>query len=225
MQLDGLRSELVGYVRATGAQHSVVEDVVQEAVTRAWARIGDLQDPARLRPWVFRIAHNLVVDRVRRNREVSADLVPEQVETRWQRSSYTVDAFEVVARAETVAQVREALLLLPMMYRSVVVLHDAYGWTNAQVAEMFDLSLPATKQRLRRGRMMLVTALAQGAERQVPQAVGGCWEVRSKVSALLDGELDEQVQGQLRQHLEHCPTCPPLYAALAAARGTVAGLV
>ena len=54
-------------------------------------------------------------------------------------------------RAETSEEVQDALVRIPVAYRSVVVLHDAHGWTSREIADVMDLSLPATKQRLRRG--------------------------------------------------------------------------
>jgi anti-sigma factor RsiW len=64
--------------------------------------------------------------------------------------------------------------------------------------------------------MMLVSALATGAERRellktVPLR---CWDARREVSEYLDGELDERTRSLVERHLATCPTCPPLYAAL-----------
>jgi RNA polymerase sigma-70 factor (ECF subfamily) len=84
------------------------------------------------------------------------------------------------------------------------------------VAEVQGLALPAAKQRLRRGRMMLVTALASGAERRAAlQGVPlGCWDARRRVSDYLNGDLDREEAALVERHLESCPTCPPLYASL-----------
>ena len=72
------------------------------------------------------------------------------------------------------------------------------------------------EQRLRRGRMMLVSALATGAERReflkaVPLR---CWDARRHVSDYLDGLLDDATRAAVEAHVEHCPTCPALVASL-----------
>jgi anti-sigma factor RsiW len=41
-----------------------------------------------------------------------------------------------------------------------------------------------------------------------------CWEARRHISEYLDGELEPAVARTVEKHLETCPTCPPLYAAL-----------
>ena len=41
-----------------------------------------------------------------------------------------------------------------------------------------------------------------------------CWDARKHVSDYLDGILDPKTTNLVETHLEVCPTCPPLYAAL-----------
>jgi hypothetical protein len=112
---------------------------------------------------------------------------------------------------------------LPFHYRSAVVLHDMVGWTSAEIAEEMGIGLPAAKQRLRRGRMMLTSALAAGAERR--RALEGvpmrCWDARSLVSDYIDSQLTTDQRIAVEAHLADCPTCPPLYAALV---GTLEGV-
>lgn len=49
-----------------------------------------------------------------------------------------------------------------------------------------------------------------------------CWDARSQVSDYLDGVLDAAVARRVEAHLEACPTCPPLYAALVGATDALA---
>ena len=41
-----------------------------------------------------------------------------------------------------------------------------------------------------------------------------CWDARQHVSDYLDGALPTDTARIVEAHLEACPTCPPLYAAL-----------
>jgi RNA polymerase sigma-70 factor (ECF subfamily) len=41
-----------------------------------------------------------------------------------------------------------------------------------------------------------------------------CWDARQHVSDYLDGLLPNPTARVVEAHLETCPTCPPLYAAL-----------
>jgi RNA polymerase sigma-70 factor (ECF subfamily) len=223
----GLPDEIPGLLRFTRSlarDPAQAEDLAQETLLRALERAGTFRGDAALATWLHRIAHNLAVDRARRAREVPTEDVADEVEARWHDDAYTVDAAAVVARAETRDELEDALIRLPVVYRAAVVLHDAEGLTVAEIADIAGVSLPAAKQRLRRGRMMLVSALARGAERR--HALSGvplrCWDARSQVSDYLDGLLDGRAASQVEQHLETCPTCPPLYAALVGATDALA---
>ena len=41
-----------------------------------------------------------------------------------------------------------------------------------------------------------------------------CWDARQHISDYLNGDLDPDTSTLIETHLETCPTCPPLYAAL-----------
>ncbi len=217
---------LYRYVRSITRDDVTAEDLVQETLTRALEKGSDLQSPAALRAWLFRIAHNVTIDHYRRQREEPSDDLAQQVEDRWREDAYTVDAQVVIARSETAEEVRDALVRLPYAYRSVLVLHDGLGWPSREIAEVMDLGLPAAKQRLRRARMMLVSAMARGHERRVVAAGVPlrCWDARQHVSAYLDGELPADISAALERHLGQCPTCPPLYASLVSVRDAMNGL-
>lgn len=215
---------LYRYVRSISRDDATAEDLVQETLVKALEKADTLQSSDRLRSWLFRIAHNTTIDFYRRRREEPSDDLALEVEQRWREDDYTVDAAVVVARAETSEEVQDALVRIPVAYRSVVVLHDAHGWTSREIADVMDLSLPATKQRLRRGRMMLVSAMARGHERRVAtsRVPLRCWDARRHVSAYLDGELPTTTSAAVERHLAICPTCPPLYASLVSVRDAMA---
>ncbi|MEO8557245.1 MAG: sigma-70 family RNA polymerase sigma factor [Actinomycetota bacterium] len=217
---------LLRYARTIVADGRVAEDLVQETLLRALERAGSFRGDASLATWLHRILHNLAVDVSRRDREDATENVEREVEERWRSDSYTVDAATVVERAETREELEDALVRLPVIYRTAVVLHDAEGMTVAEIADIQGVALPAAKQRLRRGRMMMVDALAQGRERR--EALRGvplrCWDARSKVSDYLDDELMSSDRVLVERHLEACPTCPPLYAGLVGARAALGAL-
>jgi len=59
----------------------------------------------------------------------------------------------------------------------------------AEIAGITGIGLSGARQRLRRGRMMLVTALARGRPAPQEGVPMRCWEARSQVSDYLDGVL------------------------------------
>jgi RNA polymerase sigma-70 factor (ECF subfamily) len=201
----------------------VAEDCAQETMLGAWRRRDQLRDPAALPAWLRRSLVNRVVDRSRRHHN---ELDIETIETDWRDDSYTVMPERVLERAELRDELEDGLARLPVGYRLPVVPHDALGWTGAEIASAMEIGLPAAKQRLRRGRMMLVSALAEDDARRRASLAQPmhCWRARRHISAYLDGELDDATKATVERHLESCPTCPPLYASLVGVRATLGGL-
>lgn len=216
-ELPGLRR----YARTLTSDVSAAEDLVQDTVVRGIEKHDAFDGRSSVATWLHRIMHNLAVDGSRRRTESPADIADhagDRVEVLWSDDSYTVDAAVVVQRAETRELLQDALLRIPLIYRSTVVLHDAEGLSMSAVADIQGVGLPAAKQRLRRGRMMLVTELDQGPREPEPGVPMRCWDARQLVSDYMDNDLTERERGLLEKHLESCPTCPPLYAGLVGVR-------
>jgi RNA polymerase sigma-70 factor (ECF subfamily) len=208
-QLDTLYRYALG---ATG-DPDLAADVVQETVVRAIERREQYRSDAPLGHWLIRIAHNVAVDRFRRS---SREIAVEEMEHDWHDDSYTVDAQAVTESAAVRHELLDALARLPFIYRSALLLHDVEGFRVSDIAEIAEISLPAAKQRLRRGRMAMVSALAGGQQRR--HALRGvpmnCWDARQHISDYVNGDLEAATARTVERHLESCPTCPPLYASI-----------
>ena len=199
------------------------EDCAQETIVAAWRRRQQLRDTAALGAWLRRSLVNRVIDRSRVHRD---EIDIESVEADWRDDHFSVQPERVLERAELRDELEDALTRLPVSYRIPVVLHDALDWTNPEIAAALRITLPAAKQRLRRGRMMLVSALADDDARRrasLDQPLR-CWKARRHVSAYLDDDIDPATRAAVEAHLATCPTCPPLYAALVGVRASLSGL-
>jgi RNA polymerase sigma-70 factor (ECF subfamily) len=142
-----LRPDLHRYcARMTG---SVIdgEDVVQDALARAYFSLGELASLESLRPWLFRIAHHRALDfRRRYDQRMSEpfDDAPGEGDP------------EASAAAADVARTSFALfLLLPPSQRSAVILKDVLGHSTAEIAELLGFSVAAVEACLHRGRSRL----------------------------------------------------------------------
>ncbi len=222
-RLDAQLPRLVRLATRLVRDPDVAEDLAQETLIAAWRNADRLRSPDALWGWLRRTLLNRVIDRSRAHRD---ELDIEDVEADWRDDHFTVQPERVIEIAELREDLEDALARLPVIYRLPVVLHDALGWTAAEIATSMDAGLPATKQRLRRGRMMLVSALADDDARRRASLAQPmrCWRARRHVSAYLDGELDPETVSAVESHLARCPTCPPLYAALVGVRARLEGL-
>lgn len=154
---------LVGLANRLVRDPDQAEDCAQETIIGAWRRRDQLREPQAITAWLRRSLVNRVIDRSRAHHE---ELDIEAVEADGHDDRYSVAPERVLERAELRDELEDGLARLPVIYRVPVLLHDAVGWTSAEIATAMSTGLPATKQRLRRGRMMLVSALAEDDARR-----------------------------------------------------------
>lgn len=215
--------ELYRFALSITRRPDAAEDLVQEAFLRAWRQRATFRGDANPAGWLRRIVHNAAIDRLRHERHESpvAD-----VEDEWADDAFTVDSQAVLEQAQDRHELEDALVRLPFIYRATVLLHDVEDLTTREIADALHIGEPAVKQRLRRGRMMLVSALAASAARH--DALKGvpmrCWDARRLVSDYLNDTLGIADRTLLEAHIERCPTCPPLYLSLLGVRERLGAL-
>lgn len=214
---------LVRLARQLVRDDDAAEDLAQDTIITAWRRRAQLRDRDALGAWLRRALVNRVIDRSRVERP-TVDIT--EVEDAWRDDAFTVQPELVIERAELRDELEDALSHLPVILRLPVVLHDVLDWTSPEIAAALRIGVPAAKQRLRRGRMMLVNLLADDDARRRASLAQPmrCWEARRHVSGYLDGELPAATKDRVEAHLASCPTCPPLYAALVGIQSSLSAL-
>lgn len=121
------------------------EDVVQEALVKAYRSLGRYRDGAPFRPWLLRIVANETRNHhrtgVRRGAREQAVLVPEEL----------LDPAEQVADRERKAQLLRSVAALPERLRTVVTCRYLLELDEAETATTLGLPRGTVKSRLHRG--------------------------------------------------------------------------
>lgn len=138
------------------------EDLLQDVLTKMYARLDDLaglRDPG---PWLNRVLYNHFIDnrrRYKRQRLVSIDegqLPGESIE------QLPGGGPDDVARLDRVATLQAALDQLSDEHRTVVLLHDAEGYKLEEIHKITGDPVGTVKSRLHRARARLREILADG---------------------------------------------------------------
>jgi RNA polymerase sigma-70 factor (ECF subfamily) len=144
--LESLRPDLVRFAYWLARDRSIAEDVVQEAMLRAWRARLELKDAAAVRHWLLTIVRREHARLYERKRLV------------------TVDVNDIVAREDAalagngdgeLLDLRRAILRLPDDYREPLVMQVLGGYSTAEIAKEMNLSTPAVLTRLFRARNRL----------------------------------------------------------------------
>ena len=139
------------------------EDVVQEALLRAWLHADRLiDDDTALRAWLYRVAHNLAVDEVRRRGarpdEVLGDAAL-SVSAAAHPSSSGPDAGDVSEGVLTRIDLDRALRRLSPEHRGVLVAIFYLNRTTYEAADILRIPHGTAKSRLYYGLRHLRSAL------------------------------------------------------------------
>jgi RNA polymerase sigma-70 factor, ECF subfamily len=141
------------------------EDVVQETFLSAFTGIVRFEGRSSLATWLYRIAYNAAMARLRRS---EPDLVPVDESDGSQGTLVPHQLFDWCClpepdfdTAEARAELESAIRALPEKLRAVFVLRELEGLSTGDTAEALDLSPEAVKTRLHRARLWLRERLSE----------------------------------------------------------------
>src|SRR5439155_24315634 len=109
------------------------EDVVQEALAKAFYAISLQPELPPLRPWLFRIAHNTAIDFLRRYERRFVEPMAEPPEPALAAAG---------ADPEVVRAALSSFLALPVSQRSAVILKDVLGHTLEEISAATGATVP-----------------------------------------------------------------------------------
>ena len=121
------------------------EDAVQEALLKAWSRLGSLREERFFETWLIRILINECRNVYRRRPRAQEELP------------------ESLAAPPADGELMDALMNLPEKHRIPMELHYIEGYGISEIARMLLIPEGTVKWRLSRGRALLKTELGEEA--------------------------------------------------------------
>ena len=134
-------------------------DVAQDAFVQAYTRLASFRGEAAFYTWLYRIAFNLAMTRVRRRRPMQS---LEQAKDRLGNEPIDVGATAEtgILREEQARVVHRALGQLDEEFRQVLVLRELEGCTYDQISQILEVPVGTVRSRLYRARIQLRDHLA-----------------------------------------------------------------
>jgi RNA polymerase sigma-70 factor (ECF subfamily) len=180
-EVERLMDHLYGMALRLTRNRTDAEDLVAEALAKAWAHLPSLQDLQCFEKWVFRILVNTFIGDRRRQARTPSDL------SLGQDDGCAFSLFEKLHQPFLLwwsnpeqqlldklrrEDIERALDALPEAYRIVVIMVEVQGFSYAEVAETLSVPVGTVRSRLSRGRALLQASLWRQAG-QLGIAVGG----------------------------------------------------
>ena len=129
------------------------EDVAQDAFLSAYRAFDRFRGQSHVTTWLYRITMNAALMRLRKtkkDRTLTQTGVDEIEVVDWTKNPHK-DALD----SELGDKLREGIGLLEPDLRAALVLRDVQGLSNAEAAEVLDITVSALKSRLHRARMIV----------------------------------------------------------------------
>jgi RNA polymerase sigma-70 factor (ECF subfamily) len=133
-------------------QPADAEDALQDVFLQAFRKLGSFKGDSALGTWLYRLAMNLYLDRLR-SRGAREDRATDRLEiagpgTAWERDPG-------VEMAVSRIDLERAMAELPAGYRAAFVLHDVEGFEHREVGAILGISEGTSKSQVHKARLRL----------------------------------------------------------------------
>lgn len=144
------------------------ECVLQETFVKVIESISKFKGEAQLSTWIYRIATNEALMRLRKKKQTIVPLSLDQEDYTRDYSkflhSFSDDPLNKLITSELREKMQDSIKYLPPKYKSVFILKDIEGLSLKEISNMLEISVPAVKSNLHRARLFLRERLAEYAD-------------------------------------------------------------
>lgn len=149
--IDQHRQRIYSFAHYSLRAKEDAEDVTQEVFIKLWQHWQKI-DHGKLGAWLMRVAHNAVIDHVRKQRPAQANLdhyaeVDEQAGSINEEAKLDQEIFK--------RQLQQAIQSLGDPFRSIIIMRDVQGMSYAEIQASLDMSESQVKVYLHRSRRKL----------------------------------------------------------------------
>lgn len=174
--VDAYQNRVYGFVKRMIANPDEAADVTQDVFIRAFQNFHRFDGRSAVRTWLFRIAHNLCIDRARkadRSFQESSltqltedgDEVLDVPDARWEPEQIVLDD-------ELATKVEQAIESMSEKLRAVLLLHDREDMPYEEIAQLLSVPVGTVKSRLFLARSHLQNALRNYLNKEVSKEWG-----------------------------------------------------
>jgi len=162
-------NRILNYIYRFVSRKEDAEDLTQETFIRFYTNIHTVNPDDNFRGWLYRIATNIVFDWLRKEKRIRGKtFTPKNQEVNLEylaslsAENYNIDAFKDF---ENVDEVKRAMRYLAPVHQSILILFYFDGFTQADIAKLWDIPLGTVKTRLRQARQEMKKTLLENNEK------------------------------------------------------------
>jgi RNA polymerase sigma factor (sigma-70 family) len=146
------KSKVYSYISLYIRSRDLADDVFQDTFLKVVQsiRAGRYQDDGKFVSWVMRIAHNLIIDHFRHEKQMGIVLTDDYEADLFNSRRLSEDNVEdVMVRRQVMRDVRHLISELPEDQREVVIMRHYAGMSFKEIADMTGVSINTALGRMR----------------------------------------------------------------------------
>jgi len=147
------------------------EDVTQDVLLQVVRKLDTFRGDANIATWLHRVTVNAALahrkkraQRAGREQHDGFDFFQNDGHHAQPVRPWSINPAIQAEQHETSKLIEKAIADLPEAYRDVYLLADVEGMQNSEIGDLLNLSVPAVKSRLHRGRLQMRHSLAKHFE-------------------------------------------------------------
>lgn len=144
------QNRVLNIVYSLVGQNSESEDIAQEVFLKIYHGLQSFRQNCQFSTWLYRITVNTTYDFLRRRK----NFIHDEGILEYQEAE-TANPQEVVVNQEKDAMIQKALMAIPTIYRSAVVLKDIEGMNYKEIAKVLGCRIGTVESRIYRARQLL----------------------------------------------------------------------
>jgi RNA polymerase sigma-70 factor, ECF subfamily len=144
--------KLIRVLRRLVHEPEQAHDLAQETFWRVYARLDSFDTARRFGPWLFRVGVNLGLDWLRSSKSDPPPAASIDRTTGDGRATFELPDPDPRLHAELAQEVQFVLALMPVSYRTILVLRDLEGFSSSEVAAIVGRREATVRWRLSKAR-------------------------------------------------------------------------
>jgi RNA polymerase sigma-70 factor (ECF subfamily) len=146
------RDAMLQRARSVVGNKADAEDVVQEALERAWRSRERFVAGAQPAPWLLKITQNVALDFIRKRKAIDTSV--------WDEALALTASDRDVEQREDARAIAAAIRGLAPTHRTAFLLHDVHGYSSREISMRVHLPYHTVRTHLFRARRSLRSALS-----------------------------------------------------------------
>lgn len=154
------RSDLYKYINSKVKNKYDTEDILQDVFVKIHKNIDTINELLKIKPWIYRITRNTIIDYYRKKKDISIEI--EKFEKGLDEDQNLNNMNEEISIC-----LEEIILELPKKYQEVIELYEQKKMKHKEISEKLDISVSASKVRLKRAKEKLKMILLECCDFEV----------------------------------------------------------